>query len=214
MTYRASIATPAGIAVLAALASAPLALTACGSHPSAAPGSSSPPAATATASPAPSTAVQACGTAQLRIRLIRTGALSGQAGGYLEFTNRGSASCRMSGWPTVTGLSRSGAATVLGRAHATMFGAWTYRPPLPVLTLRPGGSAYAVVAADDQPAGTAPACPAPDVRLRVSPPGTAASITLSGWLPGARSFLPACRSASGTPTGETSAVVPLSRLAH
>ena len=52
-----------------------------------------------------------------------------------------------------------------------MFGAWHYTAPPPVMTLKPGDSAYAVVEADNQPAGNNADCPAPYVRLRVSPPG-------------------------------------------
>ena len=48
-----------------------------------------------------------------------------------------------------------------------------------MLTLQPGDSAYAVVAADDHPAGNAASCPAPYVRLRVTPPGSSASVMVT-----------------------------------
>jgi hypothetical protein len=95
-----------------------------------------------------------------------------------------------------------------------MFGAWHYTAPPPVLTLQPGDSAYAVVAADDQPAGNNAHCPAPFVRLRVSPPGSSGNVIIAAWLPGARSYLPACMSVNGSPTAETSTITTLAHLAH
>jgi hypothetical protein len=170
---------------------------------------------TPTASPFGSpAAIGACAASQLKIGLTDTGAVAGQAGGYLEFGNDASTPCRITGWPAVTGLTAAGQATPLRRAQSTMFGAWRLVTPLPVLTLRPGQAAYAVVAADDLPAGSSPSCPPSYVRLRVSPPGSSASVVISAWLPGARSYLPACASASGSPTAENSAITPLSSLPH
>jgi hypothetical protein len=178
--------------------------------------------ATPAASPTPSTqsrpgaaaGLTACAASQLTVTVTHTGALGGQAGGYLKFTDSGSGSCRMTGWPVVTAVTAAGQSTPLRHAKSTMFGAWQYATPLPVLTLHPGGSAYAVIAADDQPAGTASACPAPFVRLRVSPPGSTAGVTVSAWLPGAASYLPSCPAIDGNPTAETSAITPLSDLPH
>jgi hypothetical protein len=95
-----------------------------------------------------------------------------------------------------------------------MFGAWQFASPMPVVDLPPGKSAYAVVAADDNPAGSAASCPAPYVKLRVTAPGSSASTTLSAWLPGANSYLPTCTSITGRPTDMISDIVPLSSLAH
>ena len=189
-------------ATISALAAAAcgLVMTACGSQNS--PG------------PASSAGVGACVTAQLKTSIIDTGALAGQAGGYLKFTNDSHALCRMSGWPAVIGLTATGRATRLRRLQSTMFGAWHYTSPLPVVTLQPGDSAYAVVAADDQPAGGSTRCPAPYVRLRVSPPGDSGSVPLSAWLPGAGSYLPTCTSANGSPAAGTSAITTLSSLPH
>lgn len=180
------------------------------------------PMATASADPTPTSTAPsstgagatACTTSQLKVALTNTGALGGQAGGYLRFTNDSQTSCRITGWPVVAGLTASGHATTFRHAQSTMFGAWQYAAPLPVLTLGPGDSAYAVVAADDAPAGSQATCAAPDVRLRVSAPGSQSSTEVSAWLPGARTYLPACAAASGASTGETSAVTTLSALPH
>jgi hypothetical protein len=95
-----------------------------------------------------------------------------------------------------------------------MYGAWRSVSPIPAVDLSPGKSGYAVVVADDNPAGSAASCPAPYVKLRVTAPGTSASKTLSAWLPGANSYLPTCQTISGHPSDETSYIVPLSSLAH
>jgi len=206
-----------------AVAACGLVMTACASQnpPGAASSATSsasttPSSAGTTTSPgSPSAAgVDACVTSRLKISLTNTGALAGQAGGYLRFTNDGGTPCRMSGWPAVTALKATGQATRLRHMQSSMFGAWQYTAPPPAVTLQPGDSAYAIVAADDRPAGDNTRCPAPYVRLRVSPPGDSGHVTISAWLPGAASYLPACPSASGSPTAGTSTITTLSRLPH
>jgi Domain of unknown function (DUF4232) len=200
-------------ATVSALAAAAcgLVMTACASQ--------NPPEAASSASQnapeaASSASTGACVTPQLKISITNTGALAGQAGGYLKFTNGSRTPCRMSGWPVVIALTAAGRASRLRNLQSTMFGAWHYTAPPPVITLRPGDSAYAVVAADDQPVSVSSRCPAPYVRLRVSPPGDPGNVTISAWLPGAGSYLPACTSADGSPTAGTSTITTLSSLPH
>jgi hypothetical protein len=195
------------LAARAAVMACALALAGCGSTPAATTAASAP-----AASSAPGTA--ACATTQLKVGITNTGALGGQAGGYLRFTNDGATACRMDGWPVVVAVTAAGKATTLRHAQSTMYGAWQAPASLPVVKLKPGGSAYAVVAASDHPAGHAGHCPAPYVRLRVSPPGGSGSVAVSAWLPGAASYLPSCLAINGSPTGEVSAITPLSSLPH
>ena len=186
--------------------------------PAGTPTSPASPAGTPTSPASPAgtpklpSAVGACVTPELEISLIHTTAVAGQAGGYLKFTNDSGAPCRMSGWPAVTGLTATRHATRLRHMQSSMFAAWHYTSPPPAVTLQPGHSAYAIVAADDKPAGGNARCPAPYVRLRVSPPGDSGTVTISGWLPGAASYLPACTSADGAPTAGTSTITTLSSL--
>ena len=205
-----------------AVAACGLVMTACASQdPPGAASSATPSSATSSAgtttlpsSPSATAGVDACVTSRLKISLTNTGALAGQAGGYLKFTNDSGTPCRMSGWPAVTALKATGQATRLRQLQSSMFGAWQYTAPPPVLTLRPGDSAYAIVAADDRPAGNNTRCPAPYVRLRVSPPGDSGHVVISAWLPGATTYLPACPSVSGSPTVGTSTITTLSSLPH
>jgi Protein of unknown function (DUF4232) len=185
-----------------------LALAACGTAPAnrgTSPGAGSPAASRPAAD-------AACTLAHLTVAMTNTGALAGQAGGYLKFTNNGTATCRLGGWPTVLAQTAAGSATTLKHARSTMYGAWQAPDPLPVVKLRPGGSAYAVVASDEQPAGTSATCPAPYVRLRVSPPGSSASTVVSAYLPDAKTYLPSCAAANGSPSAEVSAITPPSGL--
>jgi Protein of unknown function (DUF4232) len=206
-----------------AVAACGLGITACASQPAPGAASSSSSSSSSATSPAnnttsPSSAsaadVGACVTSQLKISLTNTGALAGQAGGYLKFTNNSGTPCRMTGWPAVTGLTASGQATRLRHLQLSMFGAWHYSAPTPVVALQPGDSAYAIVAADDKPAGNSNRCPAPYAHLRVSPPGDSGHVTISAWLPGAGSYLPSCTSANGSPTAGTSTMTTLSSLPH
>jgi Protein of unknown function (DUF4232) len=206
-----------GVLVVAACG---LVLIACGSQnppgaaSSATSSAASPSGTTMSSASSASSAAGACVMPHLRISLTNTGALAGQAGGYLKFTNDSSTPCRISGWPAVTGLTATGQATSLRHLQSSMFGAWHYTAPPPAVTLQPGDSAYAIVAADDKPAGSDTRCPAPYVRLRVSPPGDSGNVTISAWLPGALSYLPACTSAAGLPTAGTSTITTLSSLPH
>jgi Protein of unknown function (DUF4232) len=209
----------AAAAGLLAAAACGLAVTACGSQAS--PGASAAGTTAASAkspdSPSPagdSSSPAACTTSGISVTLTNTGALGGQAGGYLKFTDQGRVPCRMTGWPVVVAVTTAGTATAARHAQSTMFGAWRYAVPLPVVVLKTGDSAYAVVAASDEPAGSSTHCPAPYVRLRVSPPGDRDYVTISAWLPGARSYLPACTAIDGSPTAMTSAMTTLSRLPH
>ena len=207
-----------------ALAACGLGITACASQatPGAASSATSPASNSATSpanntvSPSSASAADtgACVTSQLKISLTNTSALAGQAGGYLKFTNNSGTPCRMTGWPAVTGLTAKGQATRLRQLQSSMFGAWHYSAPPPVVALQPGDSAYAIVAADDKPAGSSTHCPAPYARLRISAPGDSGNVTISAWLPGASTYLPSCASASGSPTAGTSTITTLSRLPH
>jgi len=211
---RAPVRSRAAAGALAAACG--LMLIACGSQT--APGTAASATATVSATATPGTASpasgEACVTSQLKVSLSNTGALAGQAGGYLKFTNQSQTTCRMSGWPVVVAVTAAGTATPLQHARSTMFGAWHYTAPPPVTTLKPGDSAYAVVESDNQPAGNNTDCPAPYVRLRVSAPGDSGKVTVSAWLPGARSYLPACTSANGSPTAQTSTITSLASLPH
>jgi hypothetical protein len=203
-----------------AVAACGLGITACASQaaPGAVSSATSPATSSANSTMSPSSAsaadTGACVTSQLKISLTNTGALAGQAGGYLKFTNKSGTPCRITGWPAVTGLTASGQATRLRHLQLSMFGAWHYSAPPPVVALQPGDSAYAIVAADDKPAGSSSHCPAPYARLRISAPGDSGNVTISAWLPGASTYLPSCASANGSPTAGTSTITTLSSLPH
>jgi len=108
-----------------------LGITACASQaaPGAASSATSPANNTTSPSSASAADTGACVTSQLKISLTNTGALAGQAGGYLKFTNNSGTPCRITGWPAVTGLTATGQATRLRHMQLSMFGAWHYSAP-------------------------------------------------------------------------------------
>src|SRR3989440_6583792 len=89
-------------------------------------------------------ATRTCATSQLRIKLVRSLVAAGNVGGYLAFTNRGIAPCRLTGWPTLVAVTRSGVSTTAVRVRSTMFGPRPNIRGVPVVTLRSGESADAV----------------------------------------------------------------------
>lgn len=205
-----------------------LALTSCASRADKATSAVSVPAMTSAAaggtshsapaslspSAAKPTRTQACTVTQIAIGLTHTGAVTGEEGGYLTFTNRSSVTCELTGWPAVDGVTQAGKTDPVARATSTMLGGWQAAPPEPVVTPAPGDSAYAVVEGDDNPAGNAKSCPAPYARLKVTIPGGTSAATVSAWLPGDDAYLPACTTINGAPGDGVSEIVPLSSLPH
>ena len=146
--------------------------------------------------------------------MTHAGAVTGELGGYVRFTNRGPGTCRLSGWPTVTAVGPGTGRAVARRAvHGMMFGAWQYTSSLPAVVLRPGASGYVVVENGDNPVyGTAPC--AHYRWLDIVPPGNARGTRVSAWLAVDDAYLPACTAFNGKPEIEVSAIVPRSDVAH
>lgn len=129
-----------------------------------------------------------CRGGQLAISFVRKGAVMGQAGGLLRFTNTSGVSCRISGWPRVIAVTRSERKARASRSLQSMLFAtfWQHIRPVPRLTLAQGVSGYAVLGGVDNPAAagresSAWQCPTAR-RLLVSPPGSRRRVTLSGFL--------------------------------
>lgn len=156
------------------------------------------------------TPVRTCPTSQLRIRLAKSLVAAGNVGGYVAFTNRAGVTCRLTGWPKLVAVTRAGASTTAVRVRSTMFGPRPNIRGVPVVTLRPGETADAVLAGSDLPGPGQARCPHPYRRLRVTPPGSARSVTLSAWLPGLDAYLPSCARIAVTMVVPASAVQPSS----
>ena len=104
---------------------------------------------------------QRCSTDGLTIRMARSFAGLSHVGGYITFTNRTWSPCRLSGWPTLTAVTRSVALHTQIR--------WVPDKNLtriPVVTPQHGDSAYAVFAGDDN-YGQGQTHPLADVERRV-----------------------------------------------
>jgi hypothetical protein len=73
-----------------------------------------------------------------------------------------------------------------------MFGPNPNLKGVPVVILRHGERADAVVAGSDNPGPGMTRCPPPFRHLRITPPGNLRSVLVSAWLAGLAAYFPAC----------------------
>jgi hypothetical protein len=138
-----------------------------------------PPPSAAPPSASPVGFATPCMSDQLQTSVVDTGGGLGTVEGWLRFVNTGATPCRLSGWPTLVGVTASGGTTVARRSNVLLA-----LPPdagVPTVTLAPGDTAVAAFAAGDNPVGSAAACPPSYRVLRVTPPGTTNAVSLSAW---------------------------------
>jgi hypothetical protein len=140
-----------------------------------------------------------CRAGQLRIAYVRKGAVMGEEGGLLRFTNIGRGVCSISGWPTVVAVRGDGSRfPALRIDHAPMLFAtyWQHGPRVPTVMLHHGASGYAILGGFDNPIQRPPRWRCPVARrLLVSPPGSRHDVVLSGFLwqnGGQPLYLPLC----------------------
>lgn len=161
--------------------------------PSASVGSAVTPVAPT--SVAPTAAALTCATSQLKISLFKGGGGLGTVGGWLRFVNASAASCELQGWPTLVGVTRTGATTAAGQTNAELD--FPLETGAPSIRLALGDAAFAAFAGSDTP-GASGTCPASYRSLRVAPPGATKSVSLSGWIAWYNDYLPACAGISVT----------------
>ena len=139
--------------------------------------------------PAGPSHIPVCRTSQLKIAIVRSMAAGGTAGAYLGFTSHTRRRCILRGWPTLVGVTAAGNTSTAIRRLTMMFGPDVNG--VPVVTLKPGALAVAVVTVED---GRPPACPPSYRLLRITPPGNDRPTVISGWLdhPYVHGYLPAC----------------------
>ena len=133
----------------------------------------------------------------------------GTVGGVIGLVNEGNRPCHLAGWPAVVAVSPAGNA----RAERTLnvFGATTLTAP-PVVTIKPGAQAVAVLVAHDQPAPGQAKCPPPYRRLLITPPGSTHATAVSARIPNF-TYLPACTPIQVSPVVPVP-TVPYLRLHH
>jgi len=144
----------------------------------------------ASRSPANSPArLRTCPASQLTIKLIYGGPAAGTVGGVIGFSNHGSTRCQLAGWPTL--IAAGPARRVNGEHTLSVFAGPTLTRP-PVVTIKPGALAVAVLAGGDHPGPGSVKCPLPFRRLLVAPPGSTRATAISAWIPNFDAYLPAC----------------------
>jgi hypothetical protein len=206
----AEISALASLALLAGCAGAS------STGPSARAGTGQPSSATATSPPAsparPSstpaaasgTATPACVGRDLKVTVFGGAAATASIAGEIGFTNVGGAPCHLAGYPVVTGVTASGGQVSAGHELSTEFG-----PNITGITavpLAPHATAVAVVTGNDV-LGTCASGTEPTFRyLRVRPPGSAVSTTVTALLPALGSYLPDCDKIGVTPVASAGSV--------
>lgn len=133
------------------------------------PPTSSPAAPSTSSSPATPVAAAPCPTTQLAVSLAHGGVAAGSTYQRLVFTNTGSATCSLAGFPGVSYVtSRNG--TQVGAAADRM-------GPTHTVTLAPGGSVAAVLQASDARNYAEDQCGQTTAGgLRVYPPNQTAAV--------------------------------------
>ncbi len=146
-------------------------------------------------SPSPSTAAP-CRTSELKIELGPGAVAAGTWATLLEFTNAGNASCTMTGWPAVAGITSSGTTSPATNRSDAMDGLNTTGTPH--VTLQPGGKAGIDISGTDNSAGGG-SCPPPYGKLRVSAPGDSTSVTVPATTSALSGGLPSCAPLAASP---------------
>ena len=140
--------------------------------PSASPSASASASASPSASATASTAIAACATKNLSLALVNNG--GGTAGTtYLNaaVTNKGTATCTLTGYPTVTLLNSAGTSEGKAINSATVASS--------AITLAAGKTAYAAIGfptAGNFPTGT---CNTATTTLSLTPPNTTTALTVA-----------------------------------
>ncbi len=146
-----------------------------------------------------------CSASSLDPSVLRGGAEGPTAGLDLAFTNHSTSVCKVTGWPTVVGVTESGTMSQAHNVGTSQFGPNV--SGVPVVVLAPGERADAVVTGSPM-SGTGGSCGPPYWYLRVAPPGGDGTIEVSGWLNGLGAYFPSC-------TGlHVSMVVPSANIYH
>jgi hypothetical protein len=155
------------------------------------------PVSSPSASPSPTVTSGAapCRTAELKVALGPGGVAAGSWAVLLEFTNQGPATCTMTSWPAVYGVTAEGVAMPADNRSGAMDGLNVLGVPL--VTLRPGQQAGSDLTGSDVSASGA--CPPPFTELQVSAPGDANSVTIPAYLSAVSGRLPSCSTLSVSP---------------
>jgi hypothetical protein len=149
-------------------------------------------------------ATPVCGSSDLKITLVGAGAATAAVAAQIGFTNLGTASCHLTGYPLMTGITAGGGQVIAKHLLTTEFG--PNITGITAVTLAPRATAIAVVTGNDV-VGTCGSGATPSFRhLLIQPPGRAAGITISAWLPTLSEYLPDCSTINVTPVAPAASV--------
>jgi hypothetical protein len=144
-----------------------------------------PPGPTVSVSPTPGPGASACRASDLTLSLGGSGVAAGAWSALLVFTNRGSITCELTGYPTLVGIANAGGTTRATEVSDYMNGLMV--PGSPQVTLAPGAKAGVLVAGNDRGG-----CPPPYQELRVTPPGGGEPLVVAAHLEALSANMPSC----------------------
>lgn len=183
MTVRTASALLALSAIITSACGASVAQSSSASTSSSTTSSSTSIVQSATSSSAPGGSEQppACASSQLTITDGQNGAAAGHSGGPIIFRNHGTNTCFLEGYPGVAGLDASGnQVTQAVRTPQGYLGGLPAGQTLaPVVILKPGATASALVEGTDIPPGGSAKCPIL-YGIEVTAPNTHHSTKLQG----------------------------------
>jgi hypothetical protein len=151
---------------------------------------------TPTAAP-PAGAGPVCQPSQLKIAVISFAGWANIVGEYVGFTNEGTATCHLTGWPTLVAANTSGQRTTAQHVLGSQDGPYITKAPL--VTLKPRAVAEFAVFATDYNGSGESTCPSPYHEFTITPPGSTQGTTISAWLPYSDKYAPSCAGLNVSP---------------
>jgi hypothetical protein len=117
------------------------------------------------------TGTTVCQTGQLQVSSLGGGAGAGNVDQVFGFVNTGRAACSLTGYPKVAALDAEGQEVAVAEQQLTGIGGIkTGASTPPVVTLKPGQTASAILSGTDIPIGNAVVCPSGYPVFIVTPP--------------------------------------------
>jgi hypothetical protein len=121
-----------------------------------------------------------CRTGQIRVSSLGGGAGAGNVDQVFGFVNIGRAACSLTGYPRIVALDGEGRQVAVAEHQLTGIGGIkTGDTSPPVVTLKPGETASAIVSGTDIPIGNATVCPAGYPAFLVTPPDMTQPVNVS-----------------------------------
>jgi hypothetical protein len=126
------------------------------------------------------TVTTVCQAGQLQVSSLGGGAGAGNVDQVFGFVNTGRTACSLTGYPKVAALDAGGQQVAVAEQQlAGIGGIKTGASTPPVVTLKPGQTASAILSGTDIPMGSAMVCPSGYPAFLVTPPNVAQGVKVN-----------------------------------